>query len=54
MSHDPTDFICSDNFETLKLYMPCQGERGIFALIDQTKIFKNDYISLLSEINYDR
>ena len=33
-AHDPTDFICADNIEKIRTYLPCLGKKGIFSMID--------------------
>ncbi|KRX01959.1 hypothetical protein PPERSA_07604 [Pseudocohnilembus persalinus] len=53
-SQDPTDFICVNNIEQLRIYLPCGGKKGLMSIIDQTNLFASDYISIVSDFYYDR
>lgn len=49
----PDDFLCSDTLEKLKDYLLCNGERGVYKIIDLNTIFLSDYSSISSNFFYN-
>ncbi|KAL4499307.1 hypothetical protein ABPG72_006893 [Tetrahymena utriculariae] len=53
-AQDPTDYICSDNIEKLKKYLPCFGNKGVFDLIDQTTLFRSSYVGIVMKVKIEK
>lgn len=49
----PDDFLCSDTLEKLKDYLLCNGEKGVYKILDLNTIFLSDYSSIVSNFFYD-
>lgn len=52
-ANSPDDFICVETFEKIKYYLGCSGSKGLFSLLDLSKIFQSEYISIAGDFHYE-
>ena len=48
--NDPTDFICTENIETIKNFLFCGGNKGLANLIEAQKVFYSEYVAIIGDI----
>lgn len=51
--NSPNDFICVDTLEKIKNLLLCNGERGVYSILDLNNIFNSEYSSISSNFYYN-